>query len=110
MRNSRGRFVLPLTYVYTENMGALNIRERPRMFKAPTKVQKLPQKERNPEVLSFRGRFLTNGRKIIPASVGSKKRPSKDTTHIRLPFVFWWALGAFDFPWAPTEVQSDHFQ
>ena len=38
----------------------------------------------------------------------AEKAPTK-THYIRVHFVFWWALGAFDFPWAPTKVQSAHF-
>ena len=55
--------VLPLTQVYTGN-GRF---EHPR---APKDVQKRLRKERNPEVLSFRGRFPGNGREIFRLAWG----------------------------------------
>ena len=45
------------------------------------------------------------GKKIAPTL---RKAPIK-RDYIWVPFVFWWALGAFDFPRAPTDVQSAHY-
>ena len=39
------------------------------------------------------------------------RKATTNRQHFWVPFVFWWALvGAFDFPWAPTDVQSAHLQ
>ena len=66
-----------------QNVGAVNFRRRPQMFKASTKRQKRPRKEKEPgSILSFRGRFSANGRKIFRLSSGLSKRktyPAKPT-------------------------------
>ena len=53
------------------NVGAVNFHGRPRMFKAPMKGQKRPQKERNPEVFFPSWALFCKWALKIPAIVGS---------------------------------------
>ena len=65
-------------------MGAVNFRGRPPMFKAPTKGQKRPQKEKGPRsILSFRGRFSANG--CLKFRLSWDLRPD-DSRNFKRPF------------------------
>ena len=55
----------------TINVGLYTKNGRFEVLWAPTKVQKRPQKERNPEVVSFHGRFSDKWAQNIPAIVRS---------------------------------------
>ena len=71
-------------------MGALNFGGRPRKVKS---AQRPPKDKRNPDVVSFRGRFSGKWAQNIPASVGSTTGSSRALKYIdkqekwvRIPF------------------------
>ena len=52
-------------------MGALDFAGRPAKVKS---VQRPAKDKRNPDVVSFAGRFLTSGRKIFPLRSASRPK------------------------------------